>query len=268
MSSDGNGRTTDGTVRTARDDRGVVTLTLDAPATRNALSAAMMDETTAAARDLATDAAARVVVLRGAGPMFCAGGDLTWMRAQANATPDGRRREGRRLADMLGALDALPQLVIAVVHGGAYGGGVGLMSVADIAIAADDARFALSETRLGLIPATIGPYVVARIGPAAARRHMLTGAPFDAAEAARIGLARIVPPGMLDDAVEHEVAQVLKAAPGAVAAAKAMIRDLDGAPDEATAERTVDRLVERWESEEAAEGIAAFLAKRRPGWAG
>ena len=256
------------TVHTARDDRGVVTLTLDATDARNALSAAMMDALRSAADDVAASDA-RVVVLRGAGPMFCAGGDLNWMRAQAAASPAERRAEAHRLAGMLGALDALPQAVVAAVHGGAFGGGVGLMSVADVAIAAEDARFGLTETRLGLIPATIGPYVIARIGPAAARRHMLSGARFGAAEAERIGLiARSVPAGDLDAAVEGEVAELLKAAPGAVAAAKAMARDLGGAPTPETVERTVDRLVERWESAEAAEGIAAFFGKRKPDWMG
>ena len=256
------------TVHTTRDDRGVVTLTLDAPDTRNALSAAMMDDLLRATDDLvASDA--RVVVLRGAGPMFCAGGDLNWMRAQADASPEERRAEAHRLAGMLGALDALPQAVVAAVQGGAVGGGVGLMSVADIAVAADDARFGLTETRLGLIPATIGPYVVARIGPAAARRHMLSGARFGAGEAERIGLiARSVPAGDLDAAVEAQVTELLKAAPGAVAAAKAMARDLGGAPTPETVERTVDRLVERWESAEAAEGIAAFFERRKPEWVG
>lgn len=255
-----------GTVHVERDARGVVTLTLDAPATRNALSAPMMDRLAGAARDLAADATARVVVLAGAGATFCAGGDLNWMRAQSEATPDRRRAEARRLADMLGALDRLPQYTVARVQGGAFGGGVGLMSVMDVAVATDDARLGLTETRLGLIPATIGPYVVARIGAAAARRYMLPGALFNAAEAARIGLARAVAPGELDTAVEREVAAVLKAAPGAVAAAKAMIRELGGAPDEGEVARTVDRLVERWDTEEAAEGIDAFFAKRRPGW--
>ena len=254
------------TVRIDRDSRGVVTLTLDAPGTRNALDAATMDVLRGAADDLAA-CDARIVVLRGAGPMFCAGGDLNWMRAQAGAAPDERRREGHRLAGMLGALDALPQAVIAAVHGGAFGGGVGLMSVADVAIATADARFGLTETRLGLIPATIGPYVVARIGPAAARRHMLSGARFGTDEAARIGLiAREVPADDLDAAVEAEIAELLEAAPGAVAAAKAMARDLGGAPTPETVERTVDRLVERWEDAEAAEGIAAFFGKRPPNW--
>ena len=254
-------------VRIERDGRGVVTIALDAPETRNALSAAMMDALSDAAETLTTDTTTRVVVLTGEGETFCAGGDLRWMRAQADATDDERRMEARRLADMLGRLDRLPQAVIARVQGGAFGGGVGLMSVCDTAIVAEDARFGLTETRLGLIPATIGPYVVARIGGAAARRTMLSGERFDASEAVRLGLAaRAVPPETLDEAVEREVAEHLKAAPGAVASAKAMIRDLAPSADEAEVVASVDRLATRWNDPEAAEGIAAFFEKRKPGW--
>ena len=257
----------DGTLRIERDPRGVVTLSLHAPDTRNALSAAMMDALSAAADDLARDTEARVVVLAGMGETFCAGGDLNWMRAQRGATPDERRREARRLADMLGRLDRLPQATIARVQGGAFGGGVGLMSVCDQALCADDARFGLTETRLGLIAATIGPYVAARIGPAAARRHMLSGARFGAGEAVRIGLAaEAVPTETLDEAVERQVAEHLRAAPGAIAVTKAMLRALAPRVDEAVVAATVDRLVARWEDDEAAEGIDAFFAKRRPGW--
>ena len=254
-------------LRIERDGRGVVTLTLHAPETRNALSAAMMDALSAAADDLADDRDARVVVLTGAGETFCAGGDLNWMRAQADASPEERRREARRLADMLGRLDRLPQAVIGRVNGGAFGGGVGLMSVCDLCIGTEDARFGLTETRLGLIAATIGPYVAARIGPAAARRTMLSGERFGAEEAVRLGLlARAVPADELDREVERELSEHLKAAPGAVAATKAMLRDLGPPIDEQAVAASVDRLIERWESEEAAEGIGAFFDRRRPRW--
>ena len=250
-----------------RDGRGVVTLTLNAPDARNALSAAMMDALAEAADGLAGDTGARVVVLAGAGATFCAGGDLNWMRAQRGAPPGERRREARRLADMLGRLDRLPQATLARVQGGAFGGGVGLMSVCDLAVCADDARFGLTETRLGLIAATIGPYVAARIGPAAARRHMLSGARFEAGEAVRIGLAaQAVPARALDEAVERQVDEHLKAAPGAVAATKAMLRALAPPVDETVVAATVDRLIERWEDDEAAEGIDAFFDRRKPRW--
>ena len=256
------------TVRTERDERGVVRVTLDAPKTRNALDAAMMDELSRIAGELSGDRTARVIVLQGAGDWFCAGGDLNWMRAQADASDEGRRKEARRLADMLGRLDRLPQAVIGRVQGGAFGGGVGLMSVCDTCIVADDARFGLTETRLGLIPATIGPYVVARIGAGAARRAMLSGKRFDAAETVRLGLAaRAVPAGALEEAIEREVAEHLKAAPGAVAAAKAMIRDLAPLVGEAAVAASVERLSARWNDAEAQEGIAAFFEKRKPDWA-
>lgn len=254
-------------VREERDGRGVVRLTLNAPSTRNALSAEMMDALTETAARLSAGSDARIVVLAGAGETFCAGGDLNWMRAQANATNEERRQEARRLADMLGALNRLPQAVIARVQGGAFGGGVGLMSVCDVVLVADNARFGLTETRLGLIPATIGPYVVARIGVGAARRTMLSGERFGAEEAVRLGLAaKAVAANDLDAAIEQEVEAHLKAAPGAIAAAKAMIHDLAGGIDERDVERSVDRLTERWSSEEAGEGIAAFFDRRKPGW--
>ena len=255
------------TVRTERDERGVVRVTLDAPKTRNALDAAMMDELSRIADELSGDRTARIVILLGAGEWFCAGGDLNWMRAQANASDADRRTEACRLAGMLGKLDRLPQAVIGRVQGGAFGGGVGLMSVCDTCIVADDARFGLTETRLGLIPATIGPYVVARIGAGAARRTMLSGERFDAAEAVQLGLAtRAVPVGTLDEAIEREVAEHVKAAPGAIAAAKAMIRDLAPSADEQAVFASVERLSERWNDSEAREGIAAFFGKRKPDW--
>ena len=255
------------TVRVERDERDVVRLILDAPETRNALSASMMDALSETADGLASDPDARVVVLVGEGETFCAGGDLNWMRAQAGASDSERRTEARRLADMLGRLDRLPQAVIGRVQGGAFGGGVGLMSVCDVCIAASDARFGLTETRLGLIPATIGPYVVARIGAGAARRTMLSGERFGAENAARLGLvSRAVAPNELDGAIEREVAEHLKAAPGAITAAKAMIRDLAPSATEAAIAASVDRLTSRWRDPEAEEGIAAFFEKRKPDW--
>ena len=251
----------------SRDARGVLTLTLDVPNTRNALSPDLMDALHDAARDLASDEATRVVVLRGAGAMFCAGGDLNWMRAQRKASPEERRTEARRLAFMLQALDRIPQVLIGQVHGGAFGGGVGLMSVCDLCVGTKDARFGLTETRLGLIPATIGPYVGARIGPASARRTMLSGRRFGADEALALGLLfRVVPEAELGAAVAEEVAEHLKAAPGAIASAKAMIRALAPPVTDEAIEATIDRLVERWDSAEALEGIDAFFAKRSPKW--
>jgi methylglutaconyl-CoA hydratase len=255
------------TLRLDRDPRGVARLTLARPDKHNALDAPLMDALTEAARTLGADPAIRVVVLAADGKTFCGGGDLGWMRAQMEAEPEARTREARRLAGMLQALDALPKPLVARVQGPAYGGGVGLLSVCDIAIGAATARFAMTETRLGLIPATIGPYVLARIGAPAARRLMLPATPFDAAEAQALGLlARVVPPDGLDAAVEEEVARLLACAPGAVADAKGLIRTLSPISQEAI-ERSIEALSARWETPEAREGVRAFFDRRPPPWA-
>ena len=249
------------------DERGVAWLRLNRPDVHNAMDAAMIAELTLAAGRLGRDPAVRVVVLTGTGRSFCAGGDLGWMRAQMEADAESRAREARALAEMLGALDAMPKPLIGRVQGQAFGGGIGLMSVCDVAVGVEDATFALTEVRLGLIPATIGPYVVARMGAARARRVFFSGRRFGGAEAVTLGLlARAVPEEDLDAAVEAEIAPYMSAAPGAVAAGKAMVAALGGAPDEAQISATIDALVARWESDEAAEGIGAFFEKRKPGW--
>lgn len=250
------------------DGRGVARLMLRRPDKRNAMDAVMIGELTQAAAQLAADPAVRVVVLTGEGAAFCAGGDLGWMRAQMAAGATRRAAEARRLAMMLRALDTLPQPLIGAIHGDAFGGGVGLACVCDVALASAPARFGLTEVRLGLIPATIGPYVLGRIGAAAARQVMLSGRLFDAAEAVRLGIAaRALPVAGLAAAVEVEVDAHLAAAPGAAAAAKRLIRTLSPPVDDATIEASIAALVERWQSAEAAEGIAAFFDRRRPDWA-
>jgi methylglutaconyl-CoA hydratase len=255
------------TLRTEIDGRGVARLRLDRPEKHNALDAALIAALTEAAGRLGTDPAVRVIVLEGAGESFCAGGDLGWMKAQMTADAAARAAEARKLALMLQALDTCPKPLIGRVHGNAFGGGVGLMSVCDVAVGAEAARFGLTEVRLGLIPATIGPYVVARMGAARARRIFFSGRLFGAAEAVDLGLlARAVPAADLDAAVEAEIAPYLAAAPGAVAEGKALVRALGPRIDDAVIDATVAALVRRWESPEAAEGISAFFAKRPPAW--
>lgn len=255
------------TLGLAVDARGVATLTLNRPDKHNAMNAAMIDELSAAAARLGADPAVRVVVLVGAGESFCAGGDLGWMQAQMAASAAERAEGARRLAGALGALNRLPKPLIGRIHGPAYGGGIGLMSVCDVAIGADTARFGLTETRLGLIPATIGPYVLARMGEAMARRVFMSARLFGAAEAVTLGLlARAVSAEALDAAVEAELRPYLACAPGAVASAKALALRLGGSIDPADVEHSIAELVARWESDEAAEGIAAFFAKRKAGW--
>ncbi len=255
------------TLEIKRDGRGVAHLWLARADKHNALSGQMIGELNDAVRVLGDDPAVRVVVLGARGPTFCAGADLGWMREQVEATPDLRRREAGRLAGMLQALNTLPKPLIGRVQGNGFGGGIGMMSVCDVAIGADQAQFALTETRLGLIPATIGPYVSARMGEAAARRVFMSGRRFDAGEAMALNLlARVVPEAGLDDAVEAEVAPYLACAPQAVARAKALLRALGPVIDEETIAHTVDELIACWEGDEARAGIAAFFDRRKPGW--
>jgi methylglutaconyl-CoA hydratase len=257
------------TIEIEQDARGVATLWLARADKHNALNAAMMADLTDAARVLGADDTVRVVVLAARGVTFCAGGDLGWMQEQMAADADTRGREAAKLAWMLQALNTLPKPLIGRVQGNAFGGGVGMASVCDIAIGADTALMGLTETRLGLIPATIGPYVCARMGEARARRVFMSGRRFGGAEAVELGLlARTVPAADLDAAVEAEVAPYLECAPQAVAQAKALLRHLGPVIDEATIAHTIRELTTCWEGAEAVEGIGAFFAKRKPAWQG
>lgn len=250
------------------DARGVATLTLARAEKHNAMSAKMIAELSQAADMLGKDDAVRVVILAADGPTFCAGGDLGWMRDQMEATSAARRDGAFALARMLQALNTLRKPLIGRIHANAFGGGVGLMSVCDVAIGVPDALFGLTETRLGLIPATIGPYVLARMGEAKARRVFMNSRRFDAQEAQTLGLlSKIVTPNVLDATIEAEVVPYLSCAPGAVAAAKALARSLGPTIDESVLTASVDALVKSWEGDEAREGIAAFFEKRPPRWA-
>jgi len=249
------------------DRRGVATILLNRPEKHNAMNAEMIGELTALATRLGRDPAVRAVVLTGAGRSFCAGGDLAWMRTQMDADAASRARSARDLAAMLGALNDVPKPLIGRIQGNAFGGGVGLMSVCDAAVGVAGCAFGLTEVRLGLIPATIGPYVVARMGADRARRVFFSGRVFDAREAVDLGLlARVVAPDALDAAIEAEIAPYFEAAPGAVAAGKKMVAALTAPIDDRQIALTVEALVARWESPESAEGIAAFLEKRTPIW--
>lgn len=255
------------TIRITRDDRGVAALSLARPEKHNALSAEMLTELTEAANELSHDDSIRVVILSADGPTFCAGGDLGWMRDQMSADAETRRAGARQLADMLMAMNAMTKPLIGRVHGNAFGGGVGMMAVCDVVVAARPAKFGLTETKLGLIPATIGPYVLARMGEDKARRVFMSGRIFDADEAVTLNLvARLADPEDLDEFVEEEVAPYLLCAPGAVAAAKQLARALGPRIDADQIEYSIDRLIAMWDGDEAPEGIAAFFEKRKPRW--
>ena len=255
------------TISVEVDARGVATLTMTRVEKHNALNAQMMDELTDAALNLGADAAVRVVILASEGKSFCAGGDLEWMRAQFDATPEIKEREARRLADMLWTLNFMPKPLIGRLQGNAFGGGVGMASVCDAAVGVDRLKMGLTETRLGLIPATIGPYVLARMGEAMARRVFMSARLFDATEAATLGLlAKCVPADDLDASVEAEVAPYLNCAPGAVAEGKALAQSLGGTVTREAVAASVAALARRWESPESAEGIGAFFEKRKAAW--
>lgn len=257
------------TLELSVDTRGIARLTLNRPLVHNAISAQMIGELTQAAERLGQDETVRAVVLTGAGKSFCAGGDLNWMRAQMAADAKVRAEGARALGRMLFALNTLPKPVIGRVQGQAFGGGIGLMSVCDVVVAVGSSVFGLTETRLGLIPATIGPFVMARMGEAFARQVFMSSRRFSAQEAQTFGLvAKVVACDRLDAAVEAEVLPYLDCAPFAVAAAKKMTRELGLNIDEEVMENSVQALVKQWEGDEAAEGIAAFFDKRKPSWAG
>ena len=247
---------------------GSVWITLNRPEVHNAFDDRLIAELTAALSHLGADDAVRAVVLTGSGRSFSAGADLNWMRRTSTYGEAENLADARALASLMATLHELPKPTIARVNGAALGGGAGLVACCDIAVASADARFGTTEVRLGLIPAVIGPYVVAAIGIRQARRLMLTGERIAAAEAARIGLVHeVVPPERLDDAVAALLDDLLKGGPGALAAVKRLLRDLAGRPiDAELIDDTARRIAALRATTEAREGVAAFLAKRQPGW--
>lgn len=250
-------------------DDGVAHLTLARPEKHNAFNAELIESLTDSLRRLATERGVRCLVLSGEGSSFSAGADLEWMRAMAEASEEENLEDARALARMLETLDGFPAPTVALVQGPAMGGGVGLVACCDIAIASQEAVFALSEVRLGLIPATIHPYVVGAIGHRAARRYTLTGERIDAWEAYRIALVHMV---VEDGAALHTAGRrildtLLKGGPVAQRESKAQIRALSGgAPDAGTREDSARRIAALRVGAEGQEGIAAFLEKRKPGW--
>jgi methylglutaconyl-CoA hydratase len=256
------------TLAIERDARGVARLTLNRPEAHNALGGPMLEELPAATRELEADSEVRVVVLTGAGQSFCAGGDLRWMQEASRLDRAGRIASSAKIAAMLRALDRLSKPLVGRINGQAYGGGVGLVAVCDVAIAARDARFGLTEVRLGLLPANVGPYMVKKLGEAKAREIFFNGKLFDAAQALRLGLvSEVVEAAALDEAVEREVGLFLKCGPRAVAESKALIHHIAAHGAMASVDYAIERLADAWEREESREGIAAFFARRKPSWA-
>jgi methylglutaconyl-CoA hydratase len=251
-----------------RTDEGpVATVALTRPQARNALNAALIEEITRCFEELAEEEEVRIVVLTGEGPSFCAGADIGYMRDTAGFSYEENLEDARRLAEMFQAVDDLPKPVVAKVRGAAIGGGVGLVAVTDVAVVEEGTRFAFSEVRLGIAPATIAPFVARKIGHSRARALFLTGERFDADRAREIELAHeVVPEGELDAAVQEVVAQLLQGGPAAQAAIKELLRQIEATePMEALGIMT--RLIaELRVGEEGQEGLGAFLEKREPYW--
>jgi methylglutaconyl-CoA hydratase len=241
---------------------------LNRPDVRNAFNDGVIGELTAAFGGFAEDADLRVVLLGGHGKAFCAGADLNWMRAMADYSWEQNRADAQALADMLWAIHSCPVPVVGRVHGDCYAGGVGLAAVCDVLVASDNVAFCLSEARLGLLPATIGPYVVRALGERAAQRYFTTAERFTAAEAHRLGFVHeLTSPETLDEAVQNIVKSLVANGPAAVRACKRLVQDLAG--QALTAELRADtarRIADIRASAEGKEGVQSFLQKRSPGW--
>ena len=249
---------------------GVVRLTLSRTTIHNAFDDLQIAELSAAFGELAGDDTVCAVVLTGAGRSFSAGADLNWMQRTTTYSEAENFRDANALAALMKALYELPQPTVARVNGAALGGGTGLVACCDVVIAGEDALFGTTEVRLGIMPAVIGPYVIAAIGARQARRLMLTGERITAHDAARIGLVHEVVAGdQLDAAVEKILSHLLKGGPRALAAAKRLVHDLAGRPiDQELIDDTARRIAALRATPEAREGLGAFLEKRKPGWIG
>jgi methylglutaconyl-CoA hydratase len=252
---------------TVRRDGPVEYLTLNRPDVRNAFNDVVIAELQRWADAAATDGSLRVVVLGGAGPVFSAGADATWMAAMAGYSREENEADARRTTAMLRALNTLPVGVIGRVQGAALGGGAGLAAICDVVVAEERAIFGFTESKLGIVPAMISPFVRPKIGVSAARELFLTGRRFDAARAQAIGLVHaVVAAGELDAAVQRYVAELLSAAPSAVATAKRLIPQVAGRTPEEVAELTATTIAAQRASGEGQDGLRSFLEKRSPGW--
>ena len=247
---------------------GVARLTLDRPGIRNAFDDALIAALTRALRELDADDTVRAVVLAGNGPAFCAGADLDWMKRMAGYTYEQNLADARALAGMLRILDRMKKPTVARVHGPAFAGGVGLVAACDIAVGTPEAKFCLSEAKLGLSPATISPYVIRAMGERMARRYFLTAEVFDGIEAHRVGLlSHISPSEKLDGEIDKMLEHLVQGGPQALAKIKDLIHTVSPGPiPDSLIEDTAQRIAEIRVSPEGREGIAAFLEKRKPAW--
>ena len=247
---------------------GIARVMLNRPELRNAFNDELIEQLATVFDDISRDPAVRVMVLGGNGPAFCAGADLNWMKRMAGYGPAENLADAKALAGMLLALDRMPKPTIARVHGPVFAGGTGLVAACDIAVGTAEAKFCLSEAKLGLSPATISPYVMRAMGERNARRYFLTAEVFDAEEALRVGMLSIlVEANQLDSEMEKLLGHLLAGGPQAHGAIKDLIREVSGRrPDEALSADTAQRIAGIRASAEGREGIAAFLEKRKPTW--
>ncbi len=249
-------------------DGPVLRITLNRPEVRNAFDEEVIDALSSCIASAEDDPSVRVVVLAGAGKVFCAGADLAWMAKAVAYNQVENLADAEDFALMLERIDTLSRPVIGRVHGAAFGGGVGMAAVCDIVIAAESATFGLTEVKLGILPAVISPYVIRKIGVSAARELFLTGGRFGAARARELGLIHeVVAETDLDAAVDRRIAELLTSSPAAVAASKALIRDVAGESPKDVIGMTTSRIAAQRVSPEGQEGIRAFLEKRKPDWA-
>ena len=253
-----------------RPSASVAEVWLNRPDVRNAFNDGVITELTAAFSTLGADTALRAIVLGGHGKAFCAGADLSWMRAMADYNWAQSHADASGLAQMLWTLWSCPVPIVGRIHGDCYAGGVGLAAVCDVLVASSAAHFCLSEAKLGLLPATIGPYVVRALGEQAARRYFITAERFSAAQAHALGFVHeLVPPDQLDAKVAEIVAALVANGPAAVKACKQLVKDVAGRPiDAALRDDTARRIADIRASAEGREGVQAFLAKRDPAWRG
>jgi methylglutaconyl-CoA hydratase len=251
-----------------RPSRFVAEVWLNRPEVRNAFNDGVITELTEAFRTLGADPDLRAIVLGGQGKAFCAGADLSWMRTMAGYSWEENHADAARLAEMLWTIYSCPLPVVGRIHGDCYAGGVGLAAVCDVLVAAEGLHFCLSEARLGLLPATIGPYVVRALGEQASRRYFVTAERFTATEARALGFVHeLVAPEALDAKVAEIVALLVANGPAAVKACKRLVQDVAGRPlDAALRDDTARRIADIRASAEGREGVAAFLGKRDPGW--
>ena len=246
----------------------IARVVLDRPELHNAFNGELTRAVSAAFRDLGNRPDVRVIVLAGAGKSFCAGGDLNWMRQEMGLTYEENLADVAELFDMLQTIAACPKPVMARVHGAAFGGGVGLLAAADIALAVESAVFGFTEVRIGVVPAVISPFVLPRIGVGRAREYFLTGERFSAATAHSIGLVHSVHASAesLDDAIHSKIESILSSAPGAIAATKALIAEIATRPRDAAIAYAEEALARARSGEEGQAGMGAFLEGRKPPW--